>query len=270
MTDSSSAEQSHPSVLEAAHGTRIAYHRLAAARDGAPGLVFLGGFMSDMGGTKALALEDYARRHGLAFLRFDYQGHGDSSGRFEEGTIGLWADDAVAALDNLTEGPQIVIGSSMGGWVALLLALARPKRVKALVGIAAAPDFTEAMWGDFSSEARDAIEKEGFWRMPSDYSDEPYLITKELIEDGRRRCLLGGRIAVRCPVRLLQGMEDTAVPWRTALRITEQVESNDVEVLLIKGGDHRLSGRPELARLFSILDDLTGDGDSGGDHSPAS
>jgi pimeloyl-ACP methyl ester carboxylesterase len=158
----------------------------------------------------------------------------------------------------------------MGGWIALLLALARPERVSALVGIAAAPDFTEAMWRDFPPEARRAIEETGAWEMPSDYADEPYLITRALIEDGRKRCLLDQPISIRCPVRLLQGVEDTAVPWRTALRIMERLESDDVEVVLIKTGDHRLSNDRDLARLFGLLDGLTDLTASRGSHSPAS
>ena len=270
MNETPSPEAPSFAVFEAAHGTKIAYHRLAGRDAGAPGLIFLGGFMSDMEGTKALALETYARERGLAYLRFDYQGHGVSSGRFEDGTIGLWAEDAIAAIDHLTEGPQIVVGSSMGGWIALLLALARPERVSALVGIAAAPDFTEVMWRDFEPEARKAIEETGVWELPSDYSDEPYLITRALIEDGRERCLLSGPIPLRCPVRLLQGIEDTAVPWRTALKVMESLESEDVEVILIKSGDHRLSGDRDLARLFGLLDDLADLTTSRASHSPAS
>lgn len=210
-----------------------------------------------MTGTKALALESYARRRGQAFLRFDYQGHGQSSGRFEDGSIGRWVEDAVAALDALTEGPQVLVGSSMGGWIMLLAALARPQRIAALVGIAAAPDFTEdLMWRRFPAEVRAAIEQEGVYHLPSDYSESPYPITKRLIEEGRRHLLLQAPIPLRCPVRLLQGQRDPDVPWQTALRLAEQLESDDVEVTLVKAGDHRLSEPRDLARLEATLDRL--------------
>lgn len=247
-----------PSYLQKENGAKIAYHRLEATRPDLPGLIFLGGLVSDMTGTKATALEAHAKSRGQGFLRFDYQGHGASSGRFEEGTISLWASDALAAFDSLSEGPQILIGSSMGGWIALLLALARPDRVAALVGIAAAPDFTKAMWASFSSEVRDQITKEGRYAMPSDYGDEPYIITRELIEDGGENCLLDSSISITCPVRLLQGTADSDVPWPTAPRILEKLESEDAEAILIKDGDHRLSSERDLARLSCILDQLSG------------
>ncbi len=248
-----------PDILTGTTGARIAYHKTPASSSGGarPGLVFLGGFQSDMTGTKALALETHARGRGQAFLRFDYQGHGASSGAFEDGCIGTWYQDALDAIDSLTEGPLILIGSSMGGWIALLAALARPTRVAGLVGIAAAPDFTQGMWQGFDPEARRKIEQEGRYSMPSDYdSEEPYVITRTLIEDGRKHCLLAGPIAIHCPVRLLQGIADTAVPWETALRIAERLESEDVEITLIKDGDHRLSGPTDLARLFRTVDAL--------------
>ena len=256
ISDSRTAE---PRRLDLDDGGWIAYHRRAAEAAGAarPGLVFLGGFMSDMTGTKATALEGYAAVRGRAFLRLDYRGHGASSGRFEEGTIGSWAADATAAFDSLTEGPQVLIGSSMGGWIALILALARPERVAALVGLAAAPDFTERMWRkELSAAQRQAIESAGHCELASDYGDQPYIITRALIEDGRRQCLLGGPIAIPCPVRLIQGMADTAVPWQTAPAILERLESPDAEALLLKNGDHRLSTPAELARLFAVLDAL--------------
>ncbi len=252
------------SFLETDAGARIAYHRTAASANqddpdpGGPGIVFLGGFMSDMTGTKATALEAFAKARGRAFLRFDYQGHGASSGAFEEGTIGLWASDALAALDALTEGPQILVGSSMGGWIALLTALARPRRVAALIGIAAAPDFTDRLWASFSPAAKADLEHNDRATMPSDYGEEPYVITRALIEDGRTRRLLTGPIPIHCPVRLLQGTADSAVPWETAFATMERLESADVEVILVKDGDHRLSGPRDLARLFATLDRLVG------------
>ncbi len=247
-------EATLPQRLPRQGGDFLAYHSSAGR---APGIVFLGGFLSDMTGTKAMALEDYARRRDRAFLRFDYQGHGQSSGSFEEGTIGRWAEDAVAALDALTEGPQILVGSSMGGWIMLLTALARPGRVAALVGIAAAPDFTEdLMWRRFPAEVRATIEREGVYHLPSDYSESPYPITKRLIDEGGQHLLLGAPIPIRCPVRLLQGQRDPDVPWQTALRLSEQLESEDVEVKLVKAGDHRLSQPQDLARLEATLDRL--------------
>ncbi len=235
-------------------GESLAYHRTTGR---APGIVFLGGFVSDMTGTKATALETYARARGQAFLRFDYQGHGESSGRFEDGTIGLWAEDAIAAIDELTEGPQVLVGSSMGGWIMLLAALARPERVAALLGIAAAPDFTEdLMWQRFSDEIKAEIETQGVYYEPSDYAESPYPLTKQLIEEGRRHLLLRGPIPLTCPVRLLQGMQDVDVPWETALRLVEKLETHDVEVNLVKDGDHRLSEPADLRRLEATLDRL--------------
>ena len=240
--------------LARAGGASIAYHALPGR---APGLVFLGGFMSDMTGSKALALEDYARARGQAFLRFDYQGHGESSGAFEEGTIGLWAEDAVAALDALTEGPQVLIGSSMGGWIMLLTALARPERIAGLLGIAAAPDFTEdLMWQVFDEATREALQRDGLIRQESDYDEQPYTITRALIEDGRSHLLLRAPIPLSCPVRLIHGMLDPDVPWQTALRIAEALVSRDVEATLVKDGGHRLSEPEDLARLTGTLEAL--------------
>ena len=213
--------------------------------------------MSDMTGTKALALENHCRDRGLGFVRFDYQGHGQSSGRFDEGTIGLWAQDAVAVLDRVTEGPQILVGSSMGGWVMLLTALARLERIAGLIGIAAAPDFTEdLMWAEFSPEIRAEIESKGRYERPSEYSEDPYVITRELIEEGRKNLLLRAPIPIRCPVHLLQGMSDEDVPWKTALRLSDALESEEVEVTLVKKGDHRLSEPEDLARLMRTLDEM--------------
>jgi len=245
-----------PAILARPDGSTIAYHK-TPGRDGVddrPGLVFLGGFMSDMTGTKASALEAFARERGQAFLRFDYSGHGASSGAFADGTIGRWAEDAVAALDALTEGPQILIGSSMGGWIMLLAALARPDRVAGLVGIAAAPDFTEDLiWASAGPEVRSAWERDGVYHQPSDYGDEPYPITLRLIEEGRQHLLLRDPIAIAGPVRLIHGMQDADVTWEISLRLAEALESRDVEVTLVKDGDHRLSESPDLARLFGTI-----------------
>lgn len=210
-----------------------------------------------MTGTKATTLEAACRRQGRAFLRFYYQGHGQSSGAFADGTISIWAEDAVAVLDELCTGPQILVGSSMGGWIMLLVALARPERVAGLIGIAAAPDFTE---NGLKSQLTDAqlqeIDREGLVRIPSDYGDEPYIITQALIEDGRQNLLLPRTIPIDCPVRLLQGLRDDAVPWRTALEIQEKLRSSDVEVTFVKSGDHRLSEAADLIRLTDVLAQL--------------
>jgi pimeloyl-ACP methyl ester carboxylesterase len=222
-----------------------------------PGVVFLGGFASDMTGTKATFLESHCRKRGQAFVRFDYFGHGRSSGRFADGTIGRWRDDALAVIDRLTQGPQILVGSSMGGWLMLLAALARPRRIAGLVGIAAAPDFTEAlMWAELSPAAREQLLRTGQWLEPSRYGpDLP--ITRRLIEEGRRHLLLDAPVAIAAPVRLLHGMADPDVPWRWALRIAERLTGADVVVTLIKDGDHRLSRPEDLARLAATVDELS-------------
>ena len=235
-----------PKILTRETGASIAYHTLAGK---SPGIVFMTGFMSDMTGSKALALEDLCRDRGHAFLRFDYQGHGASSGNFADGTIGLWADDALAAFDALTEGPQVIVGSSMGGWIMLLTALARSDRISGLVGIAAAPDFTEDLLPQSLTEKHlQMIERNGVVVIPSDY-DDPYMITKALLDDGTHHVLMNKEIALDCPVRLLHGLEDESVPWQRSLALQERLRSDDVEITLIKGGDHRLSGDQELKKL---------------------
>jgi pimeloyl-ACP methyl ester carboxylesterase len=242
-----------PQFLTRADGARIAYHRTPGST---PGLVFLGGFASDMDGTKALALEAYARDRGRAFLRFDYQGHGQSSGRFADGTIGQWLDDALSALDRLTEGPQVLVGSSMGGWIMLLAALARPERVAGLVGIAAAPDFTdELLWQRLTAQQQREVEEQGVWDMPSDYGD-PVPLSHQLFQEGRRHKLLAGTIDLACPVRLLQGTADAEVPAEWALKLQRALTSDDVEATLVKDADHRLSSERDLQRLRDTLDRL--------------
>jgi pimeloyl-ACP methyl ester carboxylesterase len=243
-----------PSILTRPDGATIAYRRLPGA---APGIVFLAGFRSDMTGTKALFLEEYCRRRGRAYVRFDYFAHGRSSGDFAQGTIGRWADDAVTIIDSLTEGPLILVGSSMGGWIMLLAALARPQRVAALVGIAAAPDFTaELLPQRLSPEQRLALDAAGRVVLPSEYDPAGYLYTKALIEDGNRHRLVGRPIPLGVPVRLLHGLADPSVPWQLGLRLAEQLTSADVTLTLVKGGDHRLSTPADLARLAQTLDAL--------------
>ncbi len=238
---------------------RLAYHRIAARGDGAsaPGIVFLGGFRSDMTGTKALWLEDWAGARGRAFLRFDYRGHGASSGAFLDGAIGDWADDAAEAVSRLTEGPQILVGSSMGGWIALLFARRMPERVAALVGIAAAPDFTEDMWAQMDEGQRRQLMEAGRIEQPSDYSDAPYVITRRLIEDGRNQLVLRARLALPFPVRLLQGTADADVLPSVALRLLDHIDGPDARLTLVKDADHRFSGPRELALIGKTLHGVT-------------
>lgn len=236
-------------------GATIAYCRLAGA---GTGIVFLGGFRSDMTGTKALFLEDFCRQRGRAYVRFDYFAHGRSSGDFVDGTISRWRDDAVSVIDSLTEGPQILVGSSMGGWLMVLAALARPARVAALVGIAAAPDFTSDLLPHRLTEAQQRqLRDEGRLVLASPYDPAGYLYTRALVEDGDRNLVLRGDIPLTCPARLLHGMADESVPWRQSLKLVERLQSRDVALTLVKGGDHRLSRDEDLARLAAVLDELS-------------
>ncbi len=236
--------------LPRAAGGNLAWIR-AAGRT--PTVVFLPGYRSDMAGEKATMLAAFCAARGQALLRFDYSGHGASDGLFEHGTIGIWAADALAAIDALTEGPLVLVGSSMGGWIALLTALARPARLAGLLGIAAAPDFTETlMWAAMTPAERATLLRDGVLRVPSQYG-EPYAITRALIEDGRSHLLLGGPIAIDCPIRLLHGRRDPDVPWETALRIAERVRAEDVRITVVKDGDHRLSRPRDLALLRETL-----------------
>ncbi|RBW57525.1 alpha/beta fold hydrolase [Ruegeria sp. A3M17] len=229
--------------LETAQGRRLAYHK----SDGAgPTVVFLGGLKSDMEGTKAVHLEAWAKARGQAFLRFDYSGHGESSGKFEDGCIGDWHEDALAVVTALTNGPLIVVGSSMGGWQALLLAKAMPDRIVGMVTVAAAPDFTEdGYWVSFSDTQKQVLETEGYVELPSDYM-EPYIITKRMIEDGRQQLVLRDGINLQFPVRFLQGTADTAVSTATAVRLVEHATGSDMRLLLVKDADHRFSDGPCL------------------------
>ncbi len=241
---------------------RIAVRMRQGAGPGV-GLVWLGGFKSDMGGTKAVALDQWAAAHGRACLRFDYSGHGESGGRFADGTISRWLEESLAVFEACCEGPQILVGSSMGGWLALLLAreLRRAPRpaaaVAGLVLIAPAVDFTEAlMWKRFPEEIKRQIETTGSWERPSQYSDQPYLITKGLIEDGRRHLLLGGLIETGCPVRILQGVQDPDVPWGHAVELVSRLAQDDVVLTLVKDGDHRLSRPEDIERLLAAVAEL--------------
>ncbi len=242
--------------LPRAGESSIAYRRRSGK---GPTIVFLGGFKSDMSGSKAAALDAFSAARGQAFLRFDYQGHGVSGGRFEDGTIGLWTEDALTALDTLTTGALVLVGSSMGGWIALNAALARPDRVVAIVGIAAAPDFTEDLiWQQMEEPARMVLETEGVIYETSDYGDDPYAITKALIDDGRRHLLLRGPIGFSGPVRLLHGQRDPDVPWQRSLTLAEKLESDDVRCVFVKDGDHRLARPADLALLTTVLAEVLG------------
>ncbi len=242
--------------IDRGDGVSLAY---AAQPGRGPTVVFLGGFRSDMTGTKAEHLSRFCADRGQAMLRFDYSGHGASGGRFEDGTIGRWAADALCVLDRLTEGKWLLVGSSMGGWIALLTALARPDRVAGLIGIAAAPDFTEAlMWEAMTFEERARLLSDGVVSAPGG-PGETYPITRALIEDGRRHLLLGGTIGLDCPVRLLHGQRDEAVPWQTSLRLAECLAAGDVRISLVKDGDHRLSRPQDLALLGDVLAALLGE-----------
>ncbi|WP_405404873.1 alpha/beta hydrolase [Paracoccus sp. Ld10] len=232
-------------------GRRIAYDRL----DGqGPGVVFLGGFRSDMQGSKAVHLRDWAAARGRAFLRFDYSGHGTSSGAFEDGCIGDWAADARAVIEALTHGPQVLVGSSMGGWISLLLARTIPDRVAALVTIAAAPDFTErGFWAGFSAEQRDMMAKDGRVALPSEYG-EPLILTRRLIEDGRKHLVLDQPLSLPFPVRMLQGTADADVPMSWAMDLLDHVSGEDVRLTLVKGADHRFSSPECLQLIVATID----------------
>lgn len=239
-----------PEYLTREDGNRIAYVRHPGR---GPGVIWLGGFKSEMSGTKAMALDTWAQDQRRAFVRFDYFGHGDSDGDFRDGTVSRWRADTLAVLDRLTEGPQILVGSSMGGWLALLGSLARPERVAGLLLIAPAADFTEALlWKSLDAEARRQIMEQGEWLRPSQYSPDPYPITRALIEDGRKHLLLDRKLALACPVRIVQGMEDPDVPWQHAMTLLGAL-GPDAELTLVKSGDHRLSKPHETALILRAL-----------------
>ena len=245
-----------PAILTRDEGATIAYHRRTGKT---PGVVFLGGFNSDMTGTKAQALDAFCAANSRAFTRFDYFAHGASSGDFANATIGRFLADTLAVIDQLTEGQLVLVGSSIGGWLMLLAARERPARIDALVGIAAAPDATEdLMWQRMPFDAREAILARGSAQIPSKYGEAGYLITRKLIEEGRSHLVMRAPLAVHCPIRLLHGMADPDVPWQTSLALAEHVASSDVQVTLIKDGDHRLSRPSDLALLLETLKPLLG------------
>ncbi|MGL4320669.1 MAG: alpha/beta hydrolase [Paracoccaceae bacterium] len=250
-----------PNHLTTPQGRQIAYHYTAGQ---GPGVVFLGGFKSDMTGTKAVFLEGWARARGQAFLRLDYSGHGASSGAFEDGCIGDWAADAAAVIAQVTAGPQVLVGSSMGGWIALLLARAQPDRVAGLVGIAAAPDFTADVEAEMTAKELAAMAREGRIMQPSDYADQPYIFTRKLIEDGRRQQVLNERLHLPFPVRLLQGTADRDVLPAVALRLLDHVTGSDVRLTLVKDADHRFSTPACLALIGDTVADVLAASTPGG------
>ncbi|WND03380.1 alpha/beta hydrolase [Temperatibacter marinus] len=242
-----------PTYLETAHGTRLAYHKI----DGrGPGVIWCGGFMSDMDGGKAIELENYCKTTGRSYVRFDYQGHGHSDGAFADGTIGLWHQDTLAILDQLTQGPQVLVGSSMGGWISLLTLKKRPGRVKGFVGIASAPDFTPRHWAELTQAQQQDVLTKGRVLIPSDYGPDPYVFTKDLFDDGWANRVMNGPIHTDIPVRLIQGTADPDVPWVTALDIAHAITGENVEAILVPEGDHRLSRDVDLKRLVRIVDSV--------------
>jgi pimeloyl-ACP methyl ester carboxylesterase len=261
MTAAAGIPDTEPAFIEVGTGAGARKIAVRARAGGAPGLFWLSGFNSDMQGTKALALDAWAAEQLRACVRFDYSGHGISGGAFIDGTIGRWLEESVAVFDRFCDGPQVVIGSSMGGWMALLLAREVARRrdrasLKGLVLIAPAPDFTEElMWKGFSPQVREEIESKGVWLRPSQYG-EPYPITRALIEEGRNHLLLGSTIEVGCPVRILQGAQDPDVPWQHAFALAHRLPSDDVVLTMIQDGDHRLSRPQDIARIIAAVNEL--------------
>ena len=250
----SNADQDTPNYLEAGNGVRLAYHYHPGMQ---PTLVFLCGLASNMNGNKAMFLDAYCRARGRAFLRFDYQGHGASTGEFLDSGIGMWSEDALAVIRLATQGPLVLVGSSLGAWIMLLVARQADIQVAAMVGIAAGVDFTEdLLWLKLSAAEQSQLMTSGVLERPSSYADSPWYIGLPMIEDGRRHLQLRQAIPLHCPVRLLHGLADEDVPWSTSLRLLERLESTDVRLTLIKHGDHRLSKQRELAILADCLDEL--------------
>ena len=263
MNNSAAIDQ-EPAFIEVGEGNSRRRIAVRVRAGSGPGLLWLGGFNSDMRGTKALALDEWAAAHGRACVRFDYSGHGESGGSFIDGTIGRWLEEGVAVFEQFCRGPQVVIGSSMGGWMALLLARAIASReakqatLAGLVLIAPAPDFTEQlMWNAFSDEVREEIRTKGVWMRPSEYDDgTPYPITRALIEEGRSHLLLGSAIEVGCPVRILQGAQDPDVPWQHAFALAHRLPAEDVVLTMIQDGDHRLSRPQDIARIMAAVAEM--------------
>ena len=240
--------------LDLPQGRRLAYARTEGK---APGIVFFSGFKSDMNGSKAMAIEAFCREEGRFCLRFDYTGHGQSTGQFRNGCLSDWKRDALDVIDHLTPHPNIFVGSSMGAWIMLLVTLERSLKASGLVGIASAPDFTERLvWDKFSIEQKKQMKEEGGVLIPDCYGGEPYPLTYKLIKDGRKHLLFGDVLDIRVPVRLIHGTEDKDVPWRVSHDLMEHIASPDISLELIKGGDHRLSQPPQLAAIVRTIEEL--------------
>lgn len=253
MADASTPAPPRSDRLQRGVSTTIAYRRTPGK---SPGVVFLTGYKSDMTGQKAVRLEEFCRGRGNAFVRFDYYGHGESSGAFTDGTIGGWTEDAICVLDLLTEGPQVLVGSSLGGWIMILVALRRRDRIAGLIGTAAAPDFTEDIPAMLSDDQKAALERDGVVPVYSPYDPEPTPVTRRIIEEGRQHLVMREEIPLDCPVRLIHGMEDPDVPWQTSWQLASNFRSRDVEISLVKAGDHRLSEPHDLDRLCRTLEIL--------------
>jgi pimeloyl-ACP methyl ester carboxylesterase len=236
----------------------IAYNRFDKKNKNLPEVLFLGGFKSDMSGTKATYLESICKKRGQTYTRFDYSGHGLSSGTFVEGTIGQWLSDAIAMIDEVTEGPVILVGSSMGGWLMTLAALARPERIHALIGIASAPDFTEELiWAGLTENQQKDFVRQGIIQTPSQYENQGFPITLQLIEEGRTHLILPHPIDIHCPVHLIHGAADKDVPWMLSRRLARRIKSPDVTLTLIKNGDHRLNTPLALGRVTSLINEVS-------------
>ena len=244
-----------PDFLHINDNQRLAYHKIDGKN---PGIIFLCGHGSDMQGTKSIYMENWAREHGHSFIRFDYRGHGQSNGTFLDLAISDWTKDALAIIDKLTEGPQILIGSSLGGWIMLNAACVRPDRIAGLIGIAAAPDFTkELIWDTLDADAQLAMKQTGYLSLPNPYAEEPVIYPYHLVEDGAAHLhLQGGTINITAPVRLLHGMQDEEVPWNVASRIMERLASDDVVLHLDKAASHRFSEPAQLDMLGQTATDL--------------
>ena len=245
------------SFLQRPNAPSLAYRKQDGTNKDLPTVLFLTGFCSDMEGTKAAFLAEECAKRGQSYLRFDYRAHGASEGVFEDSTIGLWKQDALDVLDELTKGPVVLVGSSMGGWISLLVARDRKDRVKGLIGLAAAPDFTREIVDKANNEERALLQSKGQFPLPNDYSDKPYIITQNLIDDGEDHILLEGPINIDVPVRLLQGMKDADVPWQKAHRISNALTSQDKKVYLLEDGDHRLSRPQDLELLGQLVAELS-------------
>ncbi len=240
-----------PQYLDTPSGRRIAYHQTKGDN---PGILFLGGFKSDMTGTKACYLEQWARNQNQAYIRFDYSGHGQSSESFEDGTIGSWLEDTQQVLSQLTQGPQLLVGSSMGGWLSLLLARANPDRIKGIVTIACATDFTEKLLiPSLSEQQLETVTQLGKIEVPSEYDQQPVVISQVLLTEGHGHLLLNSTINIRCPIHMIHGLADEDVPWDISLQTLQQVETNNVSLELVKDGDHRLSKPTDLERISEAL-----------------